>query len=255
MIFRRFVAFSGPASINHTQRLTLLTRPLPCGARQDAAFSTAGSVGAADAAMVCAARSAWRTISGTAVISHNEPWQSGPSANSPGVGCAAAPRIGRSAAPRAQGYADRACSRPRSGPGSEAGRDRAGDPCSRRQGLPSASPFLLEPRRRKREAEAFAVLRSTPVTWPRSSTARPLLNSSWRRPCTSSGRRWRCASHKGRTMAQEARLLLDRQALPDLLERGAQAVDDRLPRRAVRLCRGAGDARLPVRLDTRLRAG
>ena len=54
-------------------------------------------------------------------------------------------------------------------------------------------------------------------------------------------------------MAQEARLLLDGQALPDVLKRGANAIDDRLPRRAVRLRRGAGDgdgrgqARQPLR--------
>ena len=43
-----------------------------------AVASSEGSAGATEAAIACAARSAWRTISGTAVISHSVPWQSGP---------------------------------------------------------------------------------------------------------------------------------------------------------------------------------
>ena len=46
---------------------------------------------------------------------------------------------------------------------------------------------------------------------------------------------------QGPDVAQEASLLFDGQALPDVLHRGTQAVDDRLPRRAMRLGRGTAD--------------
>ena len=52
-------------------------------------------------------------------------------------------------------------------------------------------------------------------------------------------------------MAQEARLLLDGQALPNVLKRGANAVDDCLPRCAVRLAAVQAIATAVVRLDSR----
>src|SRR5215831_8712144 len=46
---------------------------------------------------------------------------------------------------------------------------------------------------------------------------------------------------QGPDMTQETRLFLDRQSLPEVLQRAAKPVDDRLPRRTISLCRGAGD--------------
>src|SRR6185295_1294678 len=43
-------------------------------------------------------------------------------------------------------------------------------------------------------------------------------------------------------VSQEARLLLARQSLPDILDRGTQAVDDRLPRGAAAFGHFAGNA-------------
>ena len=76
--------------------------------------------------------------------------------------------------------------------------DPAGDRCNRRQGRPSSPLARSDPRRLKVSLKP-SPSRSTFVTRPRSSTARPSLNSAWRRPCTSSGKRWRCASQRGRT--------------------------------------------------------
>ncbi len=105
--------------------------------------------------------------------------------------------------------------------------------------------------RRKAQPEAVRRPRATSVTWPRRSTARPSLNSAMQAPMHLHGQAVAVRVPEGADMAQEAGLLLHRQTLPNILQRGTQPVHDGLPRRAVLLRHLAGDARSPTSAPTR----
>ena len=180
----------------------------------------------------------WRTISGTAVISQSDPWQSGPSANRPRVGAPLliGPAVGldREAEAMGVGSACPCSSRLWIKGGLRSGRcpvqskarsvvDRLRSPSGRLAVTANPSPSCFGHASVQQQRTAVGELGlNTAMHFERKTM-------TMRVP-------------EGTEVSQEPRLLLDGQVLPDVLERGSHAVDHRLPRRAMRFSRVASDA-------------